>query len=72
MSYNLNVLSVSLNKTFPCFLPSYNVWSLTIWGARCSSVVRAFAHGAMGHRIDPLWGEPIELFLVPASVPRLV
>ena len=21
----------------------------------CSSVVRAFAHGAMGHRIDPLW-----------------
>ena len=26
-------------------------------GARCSSVVRAFAHGAMGHRIDP-----IELF----------
>ena len=24
-------------------------------GARCSSVVRAFAHGAMGHRIDPPW-----------------
>ena len=23
-------------------------------GARCSSVVRAFAHGAMGRRIDPL------------------
>ena len=22
-------------------------------GARCSSVVRAFAHGVMGHRIDP-------------------
>ena len=22
-------------------------------GARCSSVVRAFAHGAMGCRIDP-------------------
>ena len=22
-------------------------------GARCSSVVRAFAHGAMGHRFDP-------------------
>ena len=36
-------------------------------GARCSSVVRAFAHGAMGHRIDPSWGGPIELFLVPAS-----
>ena len=25
------------------------------WGAICSSVVRAFAHGAMGHRIDPSW-----------------
>ena len=33
-------------------------------GVRCSSVVRAFAHGAMGRRI--------ELFLVPASAPRLV
>ena len=36
-------------------------------GARCSSVVRAFAHGAMGHRIDPSWGGPIELFRVPAT-----
>ena len=35
-------------------------------GARCSSVVRAFAHGAMGHRIDPSRAGPIELFLVPA------
>ena len=41
-------------------------------GARCRSVVRAFAHGAMGRRIDPSWGGPIELFLVPASAPRLV
>ena len=41
-------------------------------GARCSSVVRAFAHGAMGCQIDPSWGGPIELFLVPASAPRLV
>ena len=41
-------------------------------GARCSSVIRAFAHGAMSRRIDPSWGEPIELFLVPASAPRLV
>ena len=40
-------------------------------GARCSSVVKAIAHGAMGRRIDPLWGGPIELFLVPASAPRL-
>ena len=36
-------------------------------GARCSSVVRAFAHGAMGRRIDPSWGGPTELFLVPRS-----
>ena len=41
-------------------------------GARCSSMVRAFAHGAMGRRIDPSWSVPIELFLVPASVPQLV
>ena len=41
-------------------------------GARCSSVVRAFAHGVMGRRIDPSCGGPIELFLVPASAPRLV
>ena len=26
-------------------------------GARCRSVVRAFAHGAMGRRIDPSWWE---------------
>ena len=26
----------------------------------------------MGHRIDPSWGGPIELFLFPASAPRLV
>ena len=37
--------------------------------ARCSSVVRPFAHGAMGHRIDPSWGGPIELFLVPNQCP---
>ena len=36
-------------------------------GVRCSSVVRAFAHGAMGRRINPSWGGPIELFLVPAT-----
>ena len=36
-------------------------------GARCSSVVRAFAHGAMGRRIDPSLSGPIELFLIPAS-----
>ena len=47
------------------------VWFQAVAGARCSSVVRAFAHGAMGRRIDPSWGGPIELFLVPASAPRL-
>ena len=35
-------------------------------GARCSFVVRAFAQGAMGRRIDPSWVEPIEVFLIPA------
>ena len=39
--------------------------------ARCSSVVRLFAHGAMGRRIDPSWGGPIELFHFPASSPRM-
>ena len=49
----------------------YGYMASDIW-LRCSSVVRAFAHGAMGRRIDPSWGGPIELFLVPASAPRLV
>ena len=31
---------------------TYNVTQITN-GARCSSVVRAFAHGAIGRRIDP-------------------
>ena len=31
--------------------------------ARCSCVVRAFAHGAMGHLLDPSWLS-IELFLI--------
>ena len=38
-------------------------------GARCSSMVRGFAHGVMGRQIDPSWCGPIELFLVPASAP---
>ena len=46
--------------------------SIQAMRARCCSVVRAFAHGAMGRRIDPSWGGTIELFLVPASAPRLV
>ena len=38
----------------------------------CLRCFGAFAPGAVGRRIDPSWGGPIELFLVPASVPRLV
>ena len=43
---------------------SYFCCLFLLFRARCSSVVRAFAHGAMGRRIDPSWGGPIELFLV--------
>ena len=31
-------------------------------GARCSSVVRAFAHGLMGHLIDPSWVDTLSYF----------
>ena len=48
------------------------IFLVTSIGARCSSVVRALAHGVMGRRIDPSWSGPIELFLDPASAPRLV
>ena len=52
--------------------PFYFIFFVWGGGSRCSSVVRAFAHGAMGRRIDPSWGGPIELFLVQARDPRLV
>ena len=65
--YTKSLISISVINILDSFLHSvYNP------GARCSSVVRVFAHGAMGRRIDPSWGGPIELFLVPASAPRLV
>ena len=35
-------------------------------------MVRTFAHGVMGHRIDPSHAGPIELFLIPASAPQRV
>ena len=41
-------------------------------GSRKQLRDRAFAHGAVGRRIDPSWGGPIELFLVPASAPQRV
>ena len=50
----------------------YDAYKRTPKGARCNFMVRAFAHGAMGRWINTSWGGPIELFLVPASVPRLV
>ena len=59
-----HALSVLRNK---CYL-FFGVFS----GAGCRSVVRKFAHGAMGCRIDPSWGGPIQLFFVPVSAPRLV
>ena len=36
--------------------PSITSNRSVVLGARCSSVVRMFAHGAMGRRIDPSWG----------------
>ena len=33
-----------------------------VQGARCSSMVRAFAHGAMGRLIDPSWVDPLSYF----------
>ena len=76
------MLSASLNKTFPSFLfitqqlvsSRLNTFGFTRTekGAGRSSEVRAFAHGAVGRRINPSWGGPIVLFLVPASAPRLV
>ena len=43
-------------------------------GARCSSVVRAFGGSLMVRLVvgSILYGGPIELFLVPASAPRLL
>ena len=40
------------NKTF--LLPA--ALAVRKKGVRSSSMVRAFAHGAMGRRIDPSWG----------------
>ena len=62
---------ISSKGSFICINPD-RITHTTVFvtrGARCSSVVRAFAHGATGRQIDPSWGEPIELFLVPSSAP---
>ena len=48
-------------EVFSHVLPGVEWPVLVAGGPRCSSVVRAFAHGAMGRRIDHSWGGPIEL-----------
>ena len=53
-------------KSFLNIPSSYSYY----YGARCGSVVRALGDGVMGRRIDPSWGGPMELFLIPASAPR--
>ena len=76
----LNTLSarIMLHNTY---VPTYSrtpfgglryIYFFNKQGTGRSSEVRAFAHGVMGRRIDPSLGGPIELFLVPASAPRLV
>ena len=47
---------------FVLHLPCVPDVCFNILGARCSSVVRAFAHGAMGRRIDPSVN-PLSYFL---------
>ena len=37
-----------------CNVAAFKQFEVFCMGARCSSVVRAFAHGAIGRRIDPL------------------
>ena len=77
MKKRKKMVYIKINTTH--FIYSYlapNIWLRTTQIMRekthCCFVVRAFAHGAMGCRIDPSWSGPIELFLVPASAPRLV
>ena len=44
---------VSFTESIFLSLPQQSATGALSLGARCSSVIRAFAHGAMGHRIDP-------------------
>ena len=59
---NMNI-NYGLNKRSPvvslCLFLC--LCQLKVYACR-SGLVRAFAHGAMGRRIDPSWGGPIELF----------
>ena len=68
LEFSLSCSLPGFDYRLPCDMTSF----IEMQGARCGSVVKAFAHSAMGRRIDPSWDEPTELFLVPASAPRLV
>ena len=67
----LNRAQLKENQQYVAKFDVYKAHQCQI-GAICSSAVRACAHGAMGRRIDPSWGGPIKLYLVPASATRLV
>ena len=64
-AFSIHVQSVIVARIF--FSGCFSLFK----GAKCTSVVRAFTHGVSGCQIDPSWGAPIVLFLVPASAPRL-
>ena len=52
---------------------NYNVLSVLLNKTFPSCLIEQdVAHGAIGRHIDPSWTGPIELFLIPASTPRLV
>ena len=72
MYNNIYLTLSSVEKGNVLFNNTLNTFYLWFYGVRHSSVVRAFTHGTMGRRIDPSWGGPIELFLVPASAAQLV
>ena len=62
MAYKIKLIENMYCMMFKIFsLKNMNLYRL---GERCSSVVRALAHGAMGRQIDTSWSGPIELFLI--------
>ena len=50
---NNHILAAEISGIFLYFRVSQKFFFKKRTGARCSSVVRAFAHGTMGRRIDP-------------------
>ena len=48
-------LTKSVSSNFVLLVDRNMVHALFDDGARCNSVVKVFAHGAMGRRIDPSW-----------------